>query len=114
MRRRSLITLTLCATFAFTVSGVACTFGTDCDFGKCDGPKVGAESPDGSSIDGGADVDASPIPPSTSEGEDSDDPDDDGDRQDGPGVRLALPPDDRRDDESANREQHGERVAEDQ
>ncbi|MEZ4261900.1 MAG: hypothetical protein R3B36_22655 [Polyangiaceae bacterium] len=63
MRRRSLITLTLCATFAFTVSGVACTFGTDCDFGKCEGPKVGAESPDGSSTDGGADVDASPIPP---------------------------------------------------
>ena len=62
MRRRSLITLTLCATFAFTVSGVACTFGTDCDFGKCDGPKVGAEGPDGSSTDGGADVDASPIP----------------------------------------------------
>lgn len=63
MRRRSLITLTLCATFAFTVSGVACTFGTDCDFGKCEGPKVGAESPDGSSTDGGADVDASPVPP---------------------------------------------------
>ena len=59
-------------------------------------------------------LDASPIPPSTSEGEDSDDPDDDGDRQDGPGVGLVLPPDHRGDDQSADREQDGERVAEDQ
>jgi hypothetical protein len=63
MRNRLLVAFGLCSLSAFAALGVACDVGTDCDFGKCDGPKVGAETPDGSSTDGGADVDASPIPP---------------------------------------------------
>ena len=62
MRRRSIITLSLCAVTAMTLSSIACTFGTDCDFGLCPGVPIIDNTPDGSSTDGGADVDAAPIP----------------------------------------------------
>ncbi|MCA9642015.1 MAG: hypothetical protein KC492_15015, partial [Myxococcales bacterium] len=62
MRNRLLVAFGLCSLSAFAALGVACDVGTPCDFGKCDGPKVGATTPDGSSSDGGADVDAAPIP----------------------------------------------------
>ena len=59
-------------------------------------------------------LDASPVPPSHREVPEPHDPGDERDGEHGPGVGLALSPDHRGDDQPADREQHGEQVAEDQ